>query len=686
MGLFRNADEPITAATVRSFDRIPNHPQTSLIDTDLWHIYRCVPEVHYAVNQQARLVGRLDWRVSVEGKEVEDSDELMRQAFGSDLRGISVYMAIHLQVAGQFYLIRTPGGGQRPPRWRVIRSPLPHDQKKVAEAANAVVQTIVEDPALETRADSPVMAVKDIATELMLTRAQARATARNRTAQLLTVLYPKEGAGPDPKKFEQAIAKVMTDPLTDEKSSSVAVPNLIAWPQQYIDGWKTLDFTGPIDEKLHERVDRLIRQLAVGMDITPSLLLGLEDSTHWTAWASQEDNWLGHVEPLAAPIGQTMAAAIAMVTNTDPDAIEITPDPAPLLKRRPAIADVLTAWQAGLVSDTWAREQLGAPDTEAGPGLQITAGNDMTRDQGDANAEPVIEVSQRRQIEAGSNAGAGTGTPRAAAVGAQGVEIDGRRLAEIDEQAYASFEDLVRDIANRVLEKLGARVRSLSQGRPGMALPRDVSNIEIARTYTGDIPNADATLIQTVQDAGDLVLRIINRAQGRIRAMGIDIPTSSAEDPRVLGAAEAFLAAVSSVVAAIRGGGTGTAEASMFARQIATIAGGGEAQDFGGAVSGIALAASTMEVLRRDHRLAPAAGEQGGTLYRWLHLYQGEHPHPVHLSLKDALVDQIPVFAGGYLAFPGDHAGCECIAAPADLVRVDTGWSQLQPTLGGEQG
>jgi hypothetical protein len=674
MGLFRNADEPITAATVRSFDRIPNHPRTSLIDTDLWHIYRCVPEVHYAVNQQARLVGRLDWRLSIEGDEVDDSEEVMRQAFGNDLRGIATYAAIHLQVAGQFYLIRTPQSQAGKPRWRIIRSPLPHDQKKVAEAATAVVQVVIEDPALDERADSPVMAVKDIATELILTRAQARATARNRTAQLLTVLYPKEGAGPDPEAFERKIAKVMMDPLTDEKSASVAVPNLIGWPQQYIDGWKTLDFTGPIDERLHERVDRLIRQLAVGLDITPSLLLGLEDSTHWTAWASQEDNWLGHVEPLAAPVGQAMAAAIAMLTGADVDAIEITPDPAPLLKRRPAIADVLAAWEAGLVSDEWAREQLGAPESESGPGRQqIEAGPQSDQE---ANAEPVIEVSEQRQITQATQ-------PTTAAIGAQGVEIDGRRLAEIDEQAYASFQDLVQDIADRVLEKLGARIRSLSQGRPGMALPRDVSNIEIARTYQGEIPNAEATLTQTAQEALVRVLRIITRAQGRIRAMGIDIPTSTAEDPRVIGASEAFLAAVGSVVAAIRGGGTGTAEASMSARQIATIAGGGEASDFGGAVSGIALAASTMAVLRRDHQLAPVESAGGGTLYRWLHLYQGLHPHPVHLSLKDALVDQIPVFAGGFLAFPGDHAGCECVAAPAELVRVDTGWSQLQPTLGG---
>jgi hypothetical protein len=83
-----------------------------------------------------------------------------------------------------------------------------------------------------------------------------------------------------------------------------------------------------------------------------------------------------------------------------------------------------------------------------------------------------------------------------------------------------------------------------------------------------------------------------------------------------------------------------------------------------------------MAIIRRDFGLAPPAGPAS---HRWLHLYQGPDPHPVHLSLKDALFNGVSVFAGGYVAFPGDHAGCQCIAAPAEMVTVRTGWSQLQP-------
>ena len=63
-------------------------------------------EVHYAVNQQARLVGRLEWRVEGDGEDLEQGEEIMRQAFGADLRSIAVMAAIHLQVVGRFWLVR----------------------------------------------------------------------------------------------------------------------------------------------------------------------------------------------------------------------------------------------------------------------------------------------------------------------------------------------------------------------------------------------------------------------------------------------------------------------------------------------------------------------------------------------------------------------------------------------------
>ena len=197
MGIFKRdtPQEPLKAATVRTYDRIPTRPKTTATAMDLWHIYRCVPEVHYAVNQQARLVGRLEWRIKIDGNEVEESADILQRAFGTDLRGVTVAGAIHLQVTGQFYLIRT---GKT---WKVIGAPVNHRNKKLADSADLVVHVIIEDPELPDRADSPVMAIQDLATELILARAQARVSYRHRTAQTKTVIYPREGAGPDQKKF-----------------------------------------------------------------------------------------------------------------------------------------------------------------------------------------------------------------------------------------------------------------------------------------------------------------------------------------------------------------------------------------------------------------------------------------------------------------------------------------------------
>lgn len=669
MGLFSKTDEPLTAATVRSYERIPDRPVVdALRDGDLWRIYRCVPEVHYAVNQQARLVGRLEWRVEGDGEELPEGEQIMRSAFGADLRALSVQAAIHLQVVGRYFLARIPGQqGNRV--WRVLNSPISHDQKKIAEGADVLVEVVIEDPAVPGRADSAVAAVRDIATELILTRAQARATARSRTAQSMVLLYPKEGAGPNPKKFEDGLARVVAAPLADEKAEAVAVPNIVGFSAEFIDKWRVLDITGPIDEKLHDRIDRLIRQLAIGLDMAPSVLLGLEDSNQWSAYASLEDNWLGHVEPLAAPVGQGYAEAITKAAQIDRDRVEVVPDPGPLLRRRPPTSDVIAAGQLGFVQPWWVAEQLGAPEDAYGPGVEQRQDGtpDMTPDGNDGDTPPEpVEPGQQRQITAEPS------QPRTAATP---PTIDAARLADIDEQAYTSLEDLIMDIAERALEKLGAKVRSMAQGRD-IDLPRSVPNAELARQFEGEIPNADATITQTAQDNAAKVARVVSRAQGRLRAMGIEVPPEP-EEEGLTAAQAAFVAAVAANVAAQQQGGTGVAEAWRAAREIATIAGGGEAADFRNAASGIALAASTMAIIRRDFGLVP---ETGPNAYRWLHLYQGPDPHPVHLSLKDALFDGVSVFAGGYVAFPGDHAGCQCIAVPANMVNVRTGWSQLQPT------
>ena len=609
---------------------------------EAWRIYREVGEIHYATQQQARLVGRLDWTMTVNGGEPEEADEVLHRVFGSGLRHLQQTMAVNLQVAGAFALARLNN------EWRVLPFPLDHQNKKLAELADPLIAVETPDPQ-NGEPDSPVIASLPVARELLLARAQARAAARSRIAQTQVLLYPAEGAGPDPEEFERDFQQVLSAPLSDEQSVNVAMPNFIRWPRETIGEWRQLDLTGPLDEKLDERIDRLVRQLAIILDIPPSLLLGNADANHWTAWADAEDNFLGHVEPLAVPIGRALGQAIASLTQTDPDALVLTPDPAPLLRRRPTISDVLTAYQDGLVSAKWARAQLGATDDDA----------PTRRGETETTGEPGAEPSPASSEPSGGESQAQVEQATTAAT--RPAALDGARLADIDFQVSTSLTDLIDDTSDRIMERLGAVIRSTAQKRD-IELPEGPNEI-LPRHYTGQIPNRDSIIDEEAMKAARRVDRIINRAYGRLRAMGLSVEPLRSE---LEAAHHQFSDAVRRSVDAKSEDKSGEEQAWLGAQMIAAVAAGADTMDalpraasptVAAARVGIASSPRVQQALKRDLDI-----DVGG--YIWDHLYQGENPHPQHQSFDGREFDGESITEDGVIWSPGDHTGCACEATP----------------------
>lgn len=168
-------------------------------------------------------------------------------------------------------------------------------------------------PMFSELADSSMQGVLDVCEELVLLTQAVRARAKSRLAGSGILLVngkyiplppePKPGEDPAVDPFMRDLNKAMTSPITNEGSASAIVPHVIridvADDQldnvmkhiQIIDPMQTYPETGLRYE--------LIKRLAIGLDMPPEVLLGLQDSNHWNAWQVDEQTWKYHLQPVA---------------------------------------------------------------------------------------------------------------------------------------------------------------------------------------------------------------------------------------------------------------------------------------------------------------------------------------------------------------------------------------------------
>lgn len=622
---FRPAKSPVVAAA-------PSMPRSDLPAPsgrgsygvrEAWTVWRRVGEVHYATTQQARLLGRIGWRLRLTPEsdplDADQSEAALHEAFGGRIRELVKLAAIHLQVAGGFYLARMSAGDAS--SWEIVPYPADYADTRRLKEADAVALCLNRDPLDVDRADSPVLAALDVAQELMLARAQSRAHARSRTAQLNTLLYPLEGV-PDTDAFEAALVDVMAAPLSDERSAASVVPNLIGFPAEYIDRWRTMDLAGADDKELADRIERLIRQLALQLDIPPELMTGISGLNHWSAWLLQEDNWLGHIEPMAHPIGLTLADALGQAAGVE--GVSIEPDPSRLMQRRPTVDHALTAYTYGLVDAQWTREQLGASDEDAPDSL------------------PELPITRRAVRYPASGEPAVTAAIRLP---------DAGRLVDVDAELYEFVESWLAKVVDAVLSFIGATLHSDD-------MPDDLDDTGAAVWYArniGDLPGLDAAIEAVTQDHSPELVEELDRAVEAINAAGADLDTWSADVLDMLPAAVGALLAAYVADQAVK------ATSWHRSRAAVSVAGGGT--DPGVSRVGPMLTvgfglALGVYVLSRLRARGIAADE-------WVWLHRAPRvPHPQHLALDRKRFDGSAIVVDGVLWYPGDHAGCQCGAAP----------------------
>ena len=110
-------------------------------------------------------------------------------------------------------------------------------------------------------------------------------------------------------RMERAIMNAWVNAAEVEGSPAAVAPFLLRAKAEALKEAGFLIPNRPIDDKVIERMEFLIRRMAHGADLPVEVLTGVADANHWTGWQIEDSTYKAHVEPTA----QIPASALTAV-------------------------------------------------------------------------------------------------------------------------------------------------------------------------------------------------------------------------------------------------------------------------------------------------------------------------------------------------------------------------------------
>lgn len=303
-------------------------------DTELaWYFYSRIPELRYIARyvanslSQARLfVGRVTadpYNPERVGSR-HPANELLA-GFAGGFEGQSELLdrlGLHLTIAGDSILAgpKDNEDHEQPwDAWRVYSSAemtsrngvvfyrTPTGREEPVPSFVLPVRVWRQHPKHWFRADSPVLSSFTVLREIDLLDQHVHASAVSRLAGAGLLLLPdditfpaseveEEGIEIDP--FIRHLTDVMSIAIKNRDSAAAMVPIMLRGPGEAIAQIKHLTFSTPFDDKVPDLRNVALRRLALGMDVPPEVLLGMSESTQWSAWQTDESTVRLHTVPL----------------------------------------------------------------------------------------------------------------------------------------------------------------------------------------------------------------------------------------------------------------------------------------------------------------------------------------------------------------------------------------------------
>ncbi len=357
----------ITAASKRIDNKKPSPysthrpSQASSWQMESWQIYDQVGELRFAANLYANGLSRIRLepaRAAKNGQppillcnlkesELTETDRIVQQILADfteeqPLTEMQRLWGLNKFVVGEAMLVGIPARGRRSRRklldytWKLYsKEDVQHKQgdliviagEEYHEDSVLLIRIWQPHPRRSYEADSPVRATLPILRELIGLTMHVSALIDSRLAGAGILLLPTSatvlgGTAPEDDQEEDptvaALIESMITPIKDRDSAASVVPLILTAPDESVDAIRHITFASPLDAAAKDLRDEAIRRLALGLDMPPETLLGLGTSSHWNAWAVQEDTVKLHLIP-----GVSLLAAAVIKEFLHPVLLEL---------------------------------------------------------------------------------------------------------------------------------------------------------------------------------------------------------------------------------------------------------------------------------------------------------------------------------------------------------------------------
>jgi len=365
-----------------------------------WDYYDTIGELRYSVGwlanacSRARLyVGEADPLGETVPKPVDDALALTTM---EELKsGTSGYaeiinrMVIHLSVAGETYLVAYDD-----PLMGRVWSAVCNEELLVAgpqvklwiddqtqitleEGKSAIIRVWRQHARKRWQADSPVRPLLADLAKLYALNAHVLACADSRLAGAGILVVPESATLPPAEQqaegvledsFVDALMTAMVTPIANRDSAAAVVPFVVRVPDESAKAFQHITLATPFDAQVPVLTEMTLKKLAIGLDIPAEVMLGMEQTNHWTSWQIEESAVKLHVEPLLGIVCHALTEKFlkpALAGQPGKENLVVWYDTTELVLRPNKGPEALTLYQQGLVGGSVVRRENGFTESDA---------------------------------------------------------------------------------------------------------------------------------------------------------------------------------------------------------------------------------------------------------------------------------------------------------------------------------